>query len=256
MSQFEGKVFLVTGAGSGIGAATAARLASEGGQVVAADINEASLNDVAASIQRAGGLCNAIQFDLADEESIVALIRGAIQWAGRLDAVINVASDVSGTTMAADVEIGAFDPGLWSRVLQVNLIGTGLIIRESISHLVAAGGGSIVNISSAAAWLGEDQRPAYAASKIGLHSTTRHVARAWGAKGIRCNVIAPGMVLTETGSKLMPQEYRDMMLERICLPTLGAPEDIAAAAAFLVSDEARWITGQILSVDGGLTFRE
>jgi NAD(P)-dependent dehydrogenase (short-subunit alcohol dehydrogenase family) len=127
--------------------------------------------------------------------------------------------------------------------------------REPSGHR-RSGGGSIINVTSAAAWLGETTHAAYAAAKIGLHSLTRHTARAWGHKNVRCNAVAPGKVLSDKGMTTTPQKYNQSILDRMCLPRLGQPRDLASALAFLLSDESSRITGQILSVDGGLMLRE
>lgn len=256
MSRFSEKAFIVTGAGSGIGAATARKLATEGASIVAADISEDNLRKTVNTITADGGTAYSTVFDLGEEASIIRLVDDSIQKLGRLNGVVNASADVSQTTMALDKEIGSFSVELWEHVINVNLIGTGLVVRQCLPHLVAEGGGSIVNISSAAAWLGEGLRPAYATSKIGLHALTRHTARAWGKEKIRCNVIAPGLVLTEAARALNSKEILDATLANMCLGRLGEPDDLAGTIAFLLSDDASWITGQVLSVDGGLTLRE
>jgi NAD(P)-dependent dehydrogenase (short-subunit alcohol dehydrogenase family) len=254
MRGLNGKVFIVTGGGSGIGAATVLRLLAEGARVVAGDINEAGLR--ATSEQAATDRLAVVAFDLADETSIRELVGNTITAFGQIDGVANVAADVSNPTMARDVNVGSFDPQLWHHVINANLIGTATIIREALPHILKQGGGSIVNTSSAAAWLGEDVRPAYAASKIGLHALTRHTARAWGKQGVRCNAVAPGLVLSETAAALMPQEYQDAVLDKGCSTRLGVPEDLAASITFLLSDDAAWVNGQIWSIDGGMLLRE
>ncbi|MFE5110627.1 SDR family NAD(P)-dependent oxidoreductase [Streptomyces sp. NPDC056663] len=166
-----------------------------------------------------------VQFDLRDADSIASLVAQTTDHFGRLDGVANVT-------------------------------GTGLVIREGLPALVAAGGGSIVNVSSLAAWQREEWLTAYASSKIALHALTRHTAHVWGKKNIRANAVAPGVVLTENGRTGTSPEIREALLEKTALPRLGEPEDLANMIVFLLSDEASWITGQILSVDGGVTMRE
>lgn len=254
MRGIDGNAYIVTGAGSGIGKATTVSLIRSGARVVAGDINGGALAALTEHVANEAKLTT-VQFDLADEASIISLVARAKRDHRRIDGVVNAAADLSEATMSRDCDLADMDASLWSSVLQVNLIGTGIVIREVVPHLREANGGSIVNISSAAAWLGEAARPAYAASKIGLHAMTRHVARAWGRQNIRCNCIAPGMVLSQTGSALMPRQYQDDMLAAICLPDLGQPDDIAAGILFLLSDEARWITGQVIPIDGGLFYK-
>jgi NAD(P)-dependent dehydrogenase (short-subunit alcohol dehydrogenase family) len=253
MGEVKDKALIVTGAASGIGAAAVKRLVTEGARVVAADINSEGLTRYVDTL--ASNSVRAISFDLADEQSIVNLVAEAAEWLGKIEGLVNVAADLSAKTMGGDMPVGALSKAIWNRVLDVNLIGAGLAIREALPHIVSAGGGSIVNISSVAAWLG-GERPAYASSKIALHSLTRHTARQGGSKNVRCNAIAPGMVLTEVGLKTTPKEDRDRILEGMCLTRLGSPEDIASAISFLLSDRSSWITGQVISVDGGWMLRE
>jgi NAD(P)-dependent dehydrogenase (short-subunit alcohol dehydrogenase family) len=248
MQGLKDKVFIVTGGGSGIGAATVSRLLAEGARVAAAGTRPEGLARTRAA---AGANLLTVRFDLRDEDSIGSLVAQTVDGFGRLDGVANVAAGVVPGLIDQDDGVENLDVDLWAEVLRINLIGTGLVIRESLPAIVAAGGGSIVNVSSAAAWLGETTRPAYGASKIGLHSP-----RAWGHQNVRCNAVAPGKVLSEKGMTTTPAEYNQTMLDRMCLPRLGQPQDLASMLAFLLSDESSWITGQILSVDGGLMLRE
>jgi NAD(P)-dependent dehydrogenase (short-subunit alcohol dehydrogenase family) len=250
------KVFIVTGGGSGIGAATVSRLLAEGARVAAAGTRLEGLARTRAAAGAAAANLLTVQFDLRDEASIGSLVSQTVDRFGRLDGVANVAAGVVPEVIDRDEGVENLDVGLWAEMLRINLIGTGLVIRESLPAIVAAGGGSIVNVTSAAAWLGETTRPSYSASKIGLHSLTRHTARAWGHENVRCNAVAPGKVLSDRGLATTPQEYNRATLDRMCLPRLGQPHDLASMLAFLLSDESSWITGQILSVDGGLTLRE
>lgn len=256
MKGLREKVFIVTGGGSGIGASTVLRLLDEGASVVAAGTRAEGLEKTRANAgQGADRLLTAL-FDLKDEGSVRSLVKRTVSTFGRLDGVANVAAEVSTDIIERDQGVDELDVDLWSEILRVNLIGTGLMIRESLPAMVAAGGGSIINVSTAAAWLGSPSTTAYSASKIGLHSLTRHTAQTWGPKNIRCNAVAPGLVLTERSLELVPQRQRTAFLDKVPLPRLGEPEDLAAMLTFLLSDESSWVTGQILSVDGGLTMRE
>jgi NAD(P)-dependent dehydrogenase (short-subunit alcohol dehydrogenase family) len=182
MQGLKYKVFIVTGGGSGIGAATVSRLLAEGARVAAAGTRPEGLARTRAAAGAAAANLLTVQFDLRDEDSIGSLVAQTIDGFGQLDGVANVAAGVIPEMLDHDKGVEDMDVDLWAEVLRTNLIGTGLVIRESLPAIVAAGGGSIVNVSSAAAWLGETTRPAYGASKIGLHSLTRHTARAWATK--------------------------------------------------------------------------
>jgi NAD(P)-dependent dehydrogenase (short-subunit alcohol dehydrogenase family) len=140
--------------------------------------------------------------------------------------------------------------------LEVNLIGYANTCRAVIPLLLEHGGGAIVNTSSGAAFAGEPLRPAYAASKAGVNTLTRHIASRWGKKGIRCNGVSPGMVLSETGRTQMSEEFQAAGLAVTRSTRLGKPSDLAAAVAFLLSDDAEWVNGQTWSIDGGSFLRD
>jgi len=256
MQGLKDNVFIVTGGGSGIGAATVSRLLAEGAQVAAAGTRPEGLARTRAAAGAAAANLLTVRFDLRDEASIGSLIAQTVDGFGRLDGVANVAAGVIPGMIDRDQGVDTLDVDLWAEVLRINLIGTGLVIRESLPAIIAAGGGSIVNVTSAAARLGDATHAACAAAKIGPHSLTRHTARAWGNKNVRCNAVASGKVLSDKGMTTTPQEYNQAILGRMCLPRLGQPQDLASTLTFLLSDESSWLTGQILSVDGGLMLRE
>ncbi len=253
MRGLNGKVAVVAGGGSGIGAATAVRLAEEGASIVVGDIVRPNAEEVAAAIRGAGGAAIATEFDIADDESVAALVASAVAEFGGLDYMHANAADMEAILRdsdALDVELDVFD-----RTIAVNLRGYLLCTRRSIPEMLKRGGGAIIYTSSATGHVGEPERPSYGISKSGINALMRHVSSRWGREGIRANAVAPGMVLTKTLRDNSDAAFREFALSLGRSPRLGEPEDIAAAVAFLMSDDAGWITGQVISVDGGSTVR-
>jgi NAD(P)-dependent dehydrogenase (short-subunit alcohol dehydrogenase family) len=251
VSRLNGKRILVAGCASGIGAATAKRLAAEGATLFLGDINQDGAQQIAAETSSGWAY-----FDLADAASVGALVASASQHLGGLDGVANVAADLSAATLGEDRDVAVMDIAVWQRTLNANLLGFALITKAAIPELIEAGGGAIVNTSSGAYFMGEATRPAYAASKAGVNALTRHTASRWGKSNIRCNSIAPGFVSTEAAERVGGPEYRDSILGSISLPRLGRPEDIASAFAFFLSSDASWCTGQVFNINGGGLFRD
>lgn len=255
MKGLAGRVYLVAGASRGIGAAVATRLAREGARVVLGDLDLAGAESTAATIRADGGDAHAVHYDQADEDSIARLVLTAVEHFGALHGLHANAADISPPTMAADLDLLRMTPQAWTRVLTVNLIGYALLIRETLPHLLAAGGGSIVCTTSDANDLGQRSLPAYAASKAGIDTLVRHTASRWGKQNIRANAVAPGLVQTETAQDLSSSAHVEKMLAATRSPRLGVPDDIAATVAFLLSDEAAWVNGQVWSVNGGMLLR-
>jgi NAD(P)-dependent dehydrogenase (short-subunit alcohol dehydrogenase family) len=252
MRRLENKVIVIAGGGTGIGAGTARRLASEGARVVIGDLSADRAQSVATKIREAGGKAIGSSFDVTDEPTVAALMQAAVESFGGLDGLqINVADLV---VHSRDTDVLELDLAVFDRVIAVSLRGHLLCTRHALPHLLARGGGSIVYTTSAAAFLGEPKRVSYAMAKSGIHALMRHVATRWGKEGIRANAIAPGMVRTEANADAPPERF-ERALRHARSPRLGTPDDIAAVTAMLMSKDGEWINGQMLSVDGGVTIR-
>jgi NAD(P)-dependent dehydrogenase (short-subunit alcohol dehydrogenase family) len=248
MNRFEGKVAVVTGGASGIGAAVCRRIAAEGGKVVVGDLLLERAQDVAKEI---GTAAIAVQFDAAEAASIQNLIEKAVGRFGRLDVLHNNAADVSPATQHGDTNAVDIDIALWDRVMAVNLRGYLLGCKYAIPHLIKSGGGAIVNTSSMAGAQGDLARIAYGTSKGAIYTLTRYVAAQHAHQNIRCNAVAPGLVMTPALANA-PGDLINILKRHTPLP-FGGPEDIAALVCFLACAEAKYITGHIYPIDGGLT---
>lgn len=249
----EGRVAVVSGSGANIGEACARALAARGARVILADINIDGANRVAEAIRADGGEAMAVKLDLLDESTIEALFDTVIDRYGRVDILHNNAANTRMEQMAADGPIGEMTAEVWDAAYAINTRGTMLMIKHCVPHMIAAGGGSIINTSSGVSILGDIFNPAYSSSKAAVNSLTRNTAVQFGKQNIRCNAILPGLILTPLSREMMGEEQLKMLARHTLLPRLGAPEDIANAVVFLASDAASFVTGQIFSVDGGIT---
>ncbi|MGP3951422.1 SDR family NAD(P)-dependent oxidoreductase [Streptomyces sp. 7N604] len=251
MDMLEGKIAVITGGASGIGAATARRVAAEGAQTVVADLNLRGAEDVARFIREAGGDATALYADLGDIASVRAMVQTTVDSYGGLDILHN---NAAATRLAArsDLPILNADPHVWDQTMRINLRGTMVATQAAIPHMIARGGGSIINTSSVSGLAGDLGNPAYGASKAAVISLTQSTATQYGKQGVRCNAITPGYVSTPAVDTAVRGAVREVMLRHSLTPRLGTPEDIAAAVVFLASDEAANITGQVLGIDGGL----
>jgi NAD(P)-dependent dehydrogenase (short-subunit alcohol dehydrogenase family) len=255
MKGLTGKVAIVAGAAPGnIGGATAVRLAEEGMAVVAADLNEAAAASVVDEIRASGGRAIARSFNITDEASYKDLVDFATRELRRLDGLFNVAADLSAGTVGRDTDVVSVPLDVWRHTIDVTLTGYMYGIRHALPLLMKRGSGAIVNTMSSIVWMGEDRRVSYQAAKAGLYGLTRHTASVGGKHGVRCNSLAPGVTLTRAALANTTQEYRNEMLASVRSPRLEIPEDIAAMVAFPFSDDAAYINGQTILVDGGANF--
>lgn len=248
------KVIVIAGGGRGMGAATAMRLLKEGAYVVVGDLDVNAVSDLLNTLDPGGERGLAVGFDVTAEESVATLLSSAVERFGGLDGVHCNAADTSQQTFGNDTDIVDVDMAVWHRSLEVNLTGMMLVIRHAIPHLLTRGGGAIVTVSSTAGAIGNPNHHAYSVSKAGVNALTRNVAKRWGKHGVRCNAVSPGPVLTEAMYESFPPEHLERRLTELSSARLGRPEDVAAAVAFLLSDDAEWITGQTIAVNGGRTF--
>jgi NAD(P)-dependent dehydrogenase (short-subunit alcohol dehydrogenase family) len=251
MGLLDGRIAVVTGAARGIGAACALRLAAEGARVAVADLELKGAEGVVSQIIEAGGFATAIELDLGDLESVRGMIDTVVRRFGGIDILHN---NAAATHLAArkDLPIVEADPAVWDDTMRINLRGTMVAIQAAVPHMIARGGGSIVITSSGSGLSGDLSHPAYGASKAALNNLTCYVATQYGKQGVRCNAIAPGFIVTEASGGSAYGEIRETMLRHHLTPRLGEPADVAAAVAFLASDESAFITGQTICVDGGL----
>lgn len=249
MNSLNGKVAIITGAAAGIGFATARIMAERGAQVVMTGTRAAAIEAAAEKIRAAGGQAQALRMDLSEPASIEALINGVIQQHGRIDILFNNAADLSVTSRDMDIE--HMDLEVWDRIFTVNVRGTMLCCKHALPHMVKQGGGVIINTASVLGMHAAPVQAGYAASKAAVIQLSRSIATSHGKRGIRCNAILPGLIVTEGAQANLPPFIFEITESENLTPYLGKPEDIGYTVAFLASDEARYITGQAIVADGG-----
>jgi NAD(P)-dependent dehydrogenase (short-subunit alcohol dehydrogenase family) len=247
-ARFGDRVAIVTGAAQGIGEAYARALAAEGAAVVVADVNADAGQAVADDIQAAGGQAAFVRTDVGDPGAAQAMADAAVERFGGIDYLVNNAAIYG--TMRMDLLL-TVDWDYYKHFMGVNMDGALACARACYRHMADRGGGAIVNQSSTAAWL---YSSFYGLAKVGMNGLTQQLAHELGGMGIRVNAIAPGPTDTQA-TRTVVGGIADAMVSSLAIKRLGQPDDLVGACLFLLSDEARWITGQIVNVDGGQVFR-
>ena len=240
-----GRVALVTGASQGIGRTCALRLAKEGATVAVAARNQEKLNELVEEITAAGGKAAAFALDVADEEQVKSTVKAIIAQFEKIEILVNNAG------ITRDQLVMRMKRADWDAVLQTNLTSAYLCIQQVVPSMLRKKWGRIINITSVFGQMGQAGQANYSASKAGLIGLTMAIAREVGSRTITCNAIAPGFIETAM-TAVLSEEFKENAIQQIPLGRVGSPEDVAGAVAFLASDDASYITGHVLSVNGGM----
>lgn len=242
--RLKGKISIVTGAGRGLGQGIALKLAEEGAKVAVADITEEACKETVELINQNGGEAIAIGVNIADQEQVKAMFAKVLETWGGYDSIVNNAG------INRDRMIHKMSADEWHQVIDVDLTGTFWCVQEAVTYLRQKGSGSIVNIASGS-WLGNLGQANYAAAKAGVVGLTKTAARELAFKGVTCNAICPGFIETDM-TKKMSEDAWNTMMAKIPMGYAGKPKEVANLVAFLLSDEATYITAEVINVGGGM----
>jgi len=243
--SLSGRVALVTGASQGIGRTCALRLAKEGATVAVAARNQDKLNELVQEISAAGGKAAAFALDVADEEQVKSTVKAILAQFEKIEILVNNAG------ITRDQLVMRMKRADWDAVLQTNLTSAYLCIQQVVPSMLKKRWGRIINITSVFGQMGQAGQANYSASKAGLIGLTMAIAREVGSRSITCNAIAPGFIETPM-TAVLSEEFKENAVKQIPLGRVGSPQDVAGAVAFLASDDAAYITGHVLSVNGGM----
>jgi NAD(P)-dependent dehydrogenase (short-subunit alcohol dehydrogenase family) len=253
VGRLDGKVAIVTGGGGGIGGATARALAREGASVAVLDIDNDRARSVVETIEGSGGTALAVQTDLSEEAGVVDAVSSTVDRFGRLDILHNNAALTESDFLSRDTKVTELTVEVWERTMAVNLRSQMLTCKHAIPEMVRTGGGSIINMSSGASLKGDRTRTAYGVSKAGVNTLTMYVATGHGKQGVRVNTIVPGLIITDAVRAHLTEKMLAGLGRATLTPYVGEPEDVAHLVVFLASDESRYITGQMIAIDGGMS---
>jgi len=251
VADLNGRVAIVTGAARGIGREYAQALAAAGACVVVADRELDGAAETVRLIGDAGGVAHPFAVDVTDEDGVIALAEFTVSECGGIDVLVNNAAIWAGLRPATMTDVTLEE---WTAVMNVNVTGVWLASRAVVPHMTERGGGAIVNQSSVGAYLGGPNVTHYATSKGAVNALTRAMARDLGPSGIRVNAIAPGQIANEATLSVVSGDRLEAMTRQQCLPRAGGADDLTGPLMFLCSDDAKFMTGQVLVVDGGLVF--
>ena len=250
MKKLVNKVALITGASNGIGKATAERFVKEGAKVIIADHNLERAEKLASSLRNNEYHAQAVPFEAADLKCAARAVDKAIEFFGGIDCIVN---NVGGSDLSRDLNVGELDIKYFDEVMHINLRSMIATAQAALPYMKSKREGSIINVASIGGLLGDFRGTLYGISKAGVINLTRYIATQYGIYGIRCNGVAPGLVLTAAAIENLTQEDRDTFLKYNSLPYAGKPEDIAGVITFLASEDARYISGQTIIADGGMS---